>query len=40
MFVTSPLGAKLEQQVFEAGEGRNTVSVAASSVNRNWAKIA
>ncbi len=36
MFVTSPLGAKLEQQVFEEGEGRNTVSGAASSVNRNW----
>ncbi len=36
MFVTSPLGAKLEQQVSEEGEGRNTVSGTSSSVNLNW----
>ena len=34
MFVTTPLGAKLEQQVFDEGEGggRGTTS----NVNRNW----
>jgi hypothetical protein len=34
MFLTSPLGAKLEQQVFDEGEGggRGTTS----NVNRNW----
>ncbi|MBI2402057.1 MAG: carbohydrate binding family 9 domain-containing protein [Gemmatimonadetes bacterium] len=34
MFVTSPLGAKLDQQVFEEGEGgRRGVS---SNINRDW----
>ena len=34
MFVTTPLGAKLEQQIFDEGEGggRGTTS----NVNRNW----
>ena len=34
MFLTSPLGAKLEQQIFDEGEGggRGTTS----NVNRNW----
>lgn len=36
MFVTSPLGAKLEQQVSDEGEGRNTMTGEAPSVNRNW----
>ncbi len=34
MFVTSPLGAKLEQQVFEEGEGR-TFGL-SSNLNRDW----
>ena len=34
MFVTSPLGAKLEQQVFEEGEGR-TFGL-SSNINRDW----
>lgn len=34
MFVTSPLGAKLEQQVFEEGEGGRRGS--ASNINRDW----
>ena len=34
MFVTSPLGAKLEQQVFEEGAGN--LRGAASNVNRDW----
>ncbi|OFW00874.1 MAG: hypothetical protein A3I61_03845, partial [Acidobacteria bacterium RIFCSPLOWO2_02_FULL_68_18] len=34
MFVTSPLGAKLEQQVFEEGGG-NTRGT-ASNINRDW----
>ncbi|MBI4538539.1 MAG: carbohydrate binding family 9 domain-containing protein [Gemmatimonadetes bacterium] len=34
MFVTSPLGAKLDQQVFEEGEGgRRGIS---SNINRDW----
>ena len=34
MFLTTPLGAKLEQQVFDEGEGggRGTTS----NINRNW----
>ena len=34
MFVTTPLGAKLEQQIFDEGEGggRGTTS----NINRNW----
>ena len=34
MFVTNPLGAKLEQQIFEEGEG--AIVGANSNVNRNW----
>ncbi|MEP7118645.1 MAG: DUF5916 domain-containing protein, partial [Acidobacteriota bacterium] len=34
MFVTTPLGAKLEQQVFDEGEGGGRG--ATSNVNRNW----
>ena len=34
MFVMSPLGAKLEQQVFEEGEGRT--SGLSSNLNRDW----
>jgi hypothetical protein len=34
MFVTSPLGAKLEQQVFEEGAGN--LRGAASNINRDW----
>ena len=34
MFVTNPLGAKLEQQVFEEGGGN--ARGAASNINRNW----
>ncbi len=34
MFVTNPLGAKLEQQIFEEGGG-NTRG-ATSNINRNW----
>jgi hypothetical protein len=34
MFVTNPLGAKLEQQIFEEGGGNARGS--ASNINRNW----
>ena len=34
MFVTNPLGAKLEQQVFEEGGGNARGS--ASNINRDW----
>jgi len=34
MFVTNPLGAKLEQQVFEEGSGN--LRGAAANVNRDW----
>ena len=34
MFVTNPLGAKLEQQVFEEGAGN--LRGAASNINRDW----
>ncbi len=34
MFLTSPLGAKLEQQVFDEGEGGGRGTTA--NVNRNW----
>ena len=34
MFVTNPLGAKLEQQVFEEGGGN--ARGGASNINRNW----
>ena len=35
MFVTNPLGAKLEQQVFEEGGG-NVRGGSASNINRDW----
>ena len=35
MFVTNPLGAKLEQQVFEEGGG-NLRGGSASNINRDW----
>ncbi len=34
MFVTNPLGAKLEQQIFEEGGGN--ARGATSNINRNW----
>jgi hypothetical protein len=34
MFLTSPLGAKLEQQIFDEGEGGGRGST--SNINRNW----
>ncbi len=34
MFVTNPLGGKLEQQIFQEGEGGRGGSV--SNINRNW----
>ncbi len=34
MFVTNPLGAKLEQQIFEEGEGGGRGT--NSNINRNW----
>jgi hypothetical protein len=36
MFVTTPLGAKLEQQISEEGEGNNRGNGNNSNVNRNW----
>jgi hypothetical protein len=36
MFVTNPLGAKLEQQVFEEGEGGRPGRGSASNINRDW----
>ena len=36
MFVTSPLGAKLEQQIFEEGEGGRRGFTTNNNVNRNW----
>jgi hypothetical protein len=36
MFVTTPLGAKLEQQISEEGEGNNRAGLVNSNVNRNW----
>ena len=36
MFVTSPLGAKLEQQVFEEGEGGRRGFSTNNNINRNW----
>ena len=35
MFVTNPLGAKLEQQIFEEGEGGRRRGT-SSNVNRDW----
>jgi hypothetical protein len=34
MFLTTPLGAKLEQQVFDEGEGGGRGTTA--NINRNW----
>jgi hypothetical protein len=36
MFVTNPLGAKLEQQVFEEGDGGRRGSGSNSNINRDW----
>jgi len=38
MFVTTPLGAKLEQQISEEGEGNNRIGlgVVNSNINKNW----
>jgi hypothetical protein len=41
MFITTPLGAKLEQQISEEGEGNNRTSSSGfiannSNINRNW----
>ena len=35
MFVTTPLGAKLEQQIFDEGEGGGR-STGTTNINRNW----
>jgi hypothetical protein len=37
MFVTNPLGAKLQQQVFEEGGGNARGS--ASNINRDWNRV-
>ncbi len=36
MFVTTPLGAKLEQQISEEGEGNTRAGLINLNVNRNW----
>jgi hypothetical protein len=36
MFVTTPLGAKLEQQISEEGEGNNRTGLVNSNINKNW----
>ena len=36
MFVTTPLGAKLEQQISEEGEGETRGTRSNSNINRNW----
>jgi Domain of unknown function (DUF5916)/Carbohydrate family 9 binding domain-like len=38
MFVTTPLGAKLEQQISEEGEGNNRIGLGLvnSNINKNW----
>jgi hypothetical protein len=38
MFVTTPLGAKLEQQISEEGEGNNRIGlgIVNSNINKNW----
>ena len=38
MFVTTPLGAKLEQQISEEGEGNNRLGfgLVNSNINKNW----
>ena len=36
MFLTTPLGAKLEQQISEEGEGNTRAGLLNTNVNRNW----
>jgi Domain of unknown function (DUF5916)/Carbohydrate family 9 binding domain-like len=36
MFVTTPLGAKLEQQISEEGEGNIRAGLINANVNKNW----
>jgi hypothetical protein len=36
MFVTTPLGAKLEQQISEEGEGNTRAGLLNANVNRDW----
>ena len=36
MFVTTPLGAKLEQQISEEGEGNNRLGLVNANINKNW----
>jgi hypothetical protein len=36
MFVTTPLGAKLEQQISEEGEGNTRAGLINANVNKNW----
>src|SRR4029079_2018126 len=36
MFVTTPLGAKLEQQISEEGEGNNRAGLLNTNINKNW----
>ena len=36
VFVTTPLGAKLEQQISEEGEGNTRAGLLNANVNRNW----
>jgi len=36
MFVTTPLGAKLEQQISEEGEGNNRLGLVNTNINKNW----
>ncbi len=36
MFVTTPLGAKLDQQISEEGEGNTRNSGVNSNINKNW----
>ena len=36
MFVTTPLGAKLEQQVSDEGEGNTRAGLINTNINKNW----
>ncbi|MBI3399901.1 MAG: carbohydrate binding family 9 domain-containing protein [Acidobacteria bacterium] len=36
MFVTTPLGAKLEQQISDEGEGNNRAGLINTNINKNW----
>jgi hypothetical protein len=36
MFVTTPLGAKLEQQISEEGEGNTRAGLINANINKNW----